>query len=106
MFAYVNIPEGMKTVQFVFPSRLLSVRLNIYKKVLLRERKRHTARPISSTPSAVLSRVGGTPSLVGYPTSGWGGYTIARWGYPISGWGTIFLDGVPHLWIGSLDGGT
>ena len=31
----------------------------LYKKVLLRERKRHTDRSITSTPSAVLSRGGG-----------------------------------------------
>ena len=33
------------------------------KKVLLRERKRHTDRDVSSTPSAVLSGGRGTPSL-------------------------------------------
>ena len=68
-------------------------------KVLLRERNRHTARRVSSTPSAVLSRVGGgTPSL--YPSSVPGQDTpIWTWlGYPYlnlarvppsgPGWGT------------------
>ena len=69
------------------------------KKVLLRERKRHTARHVASTPSVVLTGVnpipgpdpdGGTPSL-GVPLS------RSRWGYP-------HLDlagvdgGVPHPW--------
>ena len=47
------------------------------KKVLLRERKRHTARRVVSTPSVVLP---------GYPPWGWGGYpdlgTPPRGGYP------------------------
>ena len=80
------------------------------KKVLLRERKRHTDRGVSSTPSVVLYEVGyppvgvpppaksdrGVPE-VGYPPSGYplarsgGGYL--RWGTPCQGtpparWGT------------------
>ena len=48
-----------------------------YKKVLLRERKRHTARRIAS------ARYGG----------GWGGYPIQSW------WGVLYPvmgEGVPH----------
>ena len=72
------------------------------KKVLLCERKRHTARRVESahyvalcnggTPSQVLG--GGTPSQVGgYPISGQGGYPISgRGGTPISG-----LGGVPRV---------
>ena len=39
-----------------------SVKLLINKKVLLRERKRHTSRRIASTPSVVLAGPGGTLS--------------------------------------------
>ena len=51
---------------------------NIYsnKKVLLRERKRHTDRSVSSTPSAGLSR--------GVPTSAGGGGHL-HWGTPGQG---------------------
>ena len=74
------------------------------KTVLLCERKRHTARCVSSTPSSVLSQ-GGTPSLDrGYPVPGWG-YPVLGWGgtpsldrgYPIHGQGTPCPDltGVP-----------
>ena len=45
---------------------LLNIRTN--KTVLLRERKRHTDRGVSSTPSALLYRGGGTPPP-GYNTS-------------------------------------
>ena len=62
--------------------------IHLNKKVLLRERKRHTARRVASTPSAVLSREGGTPSLAGeYPILGSG------WGYPMPS------QGVPHPWV-------
>ena len=47
----------------------------VNKKVLLRERKRHTARRVASARYAALS-------------SGWGGYPIPGWGVPQSG-----LDG-------------
>ena len=70
------------------------------KKVLLRKRKRHSARCVSSTPSAVLSRGGG-----GYPISGQRGTPSLDWGYPLSGWG----GGYPSLDVGStpsLAGGT
>ena len=56
------------------------------KEVLPRERKRHTVHPVSSTPSAVLSREG-YPSLTrGYPIPG---YPLSwpDWGVPIPGWG-------------------
>ena len=56
------------------------------KKVLLRERKRHTARCVASTPSAVLSQGVGVSHL-------WLG------GYPILGWG-----GVPHPWPAGTPG--
>ena len=49
-----------------------------YKKVLLRERKRHTARPVASVRSAVLSWLGGC-------VGGGGGYPILT-----------CLRGVPH----------
>ena len=61
----------------------------INKKVLLRERKRHTARRVASDCYA-------EPSGGGYPISGLGGYPIpgpggtlsqVRGGYPISGLG-------------------
>ena len=66
---------------------LTAERMNKFqnKKVLLHERKRHTARRVSSTPPAILS---------------WGGYPILGWVVSLSGWG------VPHLWMGgtpSLD---
>ena len=61
------------------------------KKVLLRERKRHTARRVVSTPSVVLT---------GYPppsSSGWGGGTLP--GYPpgkgTTPWGVSFLGTPP-----------
>ena len=61
------------------------------KKVLLRERKRHTARRVVSTPPVVLT---GHPTPAGYPPSwpGLGGYPtcvppILTWpgGYPVRG---------------------
>ena len=74
------------------------------KKVLLHERKRHTACRIASAHNAALSNggypiqswVGGTPSSLarGYPIQSWlGGYSIQFWlgGSPSSpdlGWGT------------------
>ena len=60
------------------------------KKVLLRERKRHTDRSVSSTPYAVLSWGGGGGRYLG-----WGG----RYLRPGRGVGT--LDGG----VGTLDGG-
>ena len=72
------------------------------KKVLLRERKRHTARHVSSAPSVVLSQGGG--------------YLIPGQGLPIPGqgihhpWtgGTPSLAGVPSCWpvLGYPWGGT
>ena len=92
------------------------------KKVLLHERKKHTACRVPSTHCAALSNpdlVGGTGSQVwgGYPIPGPGGYPVPGpgWvphprsgGYPIPGggvphpdlgWGTPptwTWDGVPH----------
>ena len=70
-------------------------------KKVLQERKRHTDRGVSSTPSAVLSGGGGVvPHLwpEGYPIPGWGG------GVPISSWGRVPIPG----WRGTLSlvGGT
>ena len=48
----------------------------LHKKVLLRERKRHTARHVVSTPSVVLP---GTPPPAGYPP------VLAGWGVPYLG---------------------
>ena len=68
------------------------------KKVLLRERKRHTARRVSSTPSAALSGYLPRPEVPtltgGYQP--WLGGTYPGWGYPISGHGAI-PSWVPHL---------
>ena len=96
----------------------------INKKVLLRERKRHTARRVTSTPSAVLTRggtpsqvqiqTGGTPSqvqvqTVGYPHPLDGGYPHPALdvGYPLPGQGRYLhpaLDGgdvgTPHPMMG------
>ena len=79
------------------------------KKVLLRERKRHTACHLASARYADLSPDGGgggggTPSsLMGYPQTGPGmGYPLISWmGYlcPDLGWGTPCPDlrwGNPH----------
>ena len=66
------------------------------KKVLLRERKRHTDRCVSSTPSAVLSRKGTPSPARGYPIPGWEEGVLPSWGTSPSwpGWG------VPHPWTG------
>ena len=60
---------------------------SVNKKVLLRERKRHTARRIATTRCAALSN----PDLVwggcGYPVPGPG------WGYPVSGLGGYPVPG-------------
>ena len=67
------------------------------KKVLLRERKRHTDRRVASTRYAVL--VGGGTYLGGWvPTLGGGGGTYPRWGGTYPGWGVPTLGrGVPTL---------
>ena len=74
----------------------------INKKVLLRERKRHTARRVASTPYVVLTWV--PPPLVGVP----GGYP-GQGGYPGGGYTQVrypparvppqltWLGGVPDL---------
>ena len=62
---------------YIFPSNAKETCEN--KKVLLRERKRHTTRHVACTSSAVLSR--------GYPIPGWG-YPIWDWGTPRKGPGT------------------
>ena len=82
MYQCLLIPKGQ-----MFRKALTKKKTNneVNKKDLLRERKRHTARRVSSTPSAVLSW--------GHPISGQG-YPISGWGYLISGWGTPSLAGV------------
>ena len=78
------------------------------KKVLLRERKRHTYCSVASTPSVVLTGGGGTPSQIygpnrGYPIPGpdrggtpsqiqMGEYPSLTGGYPIPG-----LEGTPSM---------
>ena len=57
-------------VRFVPDDRTETVKSLMFKpsgnkKVLLRERKRHTDRSVSSTPNAVLSRGVGVPTLAG-----------------------------------------
>ena len=81
----------------------------INKKILLRERKRHTAHRVLSTPSAVLSRRGrgiphhwtgggGTPSLTGVPPIlTWWGFPIPGWGYPIPDQGTPSSGPSQHI---------
>ena len=69
-------------------STFVEVFEQINKKVLLRERKRYTARHISSIPSAVLSQEGGgTPPLDRRVPHPWPGYPLSwpGWGTPLSG---------------------
>ena len=62
------------------------------KKVLLRERKRHTARRIASTCYAALSH----PDLVGrYPIQTWSGGTPSR-----PGWGVPWVLPTIQTWSG------
>ena len=76
------------------------------KKVLLRERKRHTARRVASTRCAALSNpdlVGGVPrprsrgvplsQVWGYPVPGLGGDTLSK----VQGGTLSQVRGVPHL---------
>ena len=78
----------------------VGTKVNIHKKVLLRERKRHTARRVAALPGwwrggypVQVWMVGGTPSQVcgvpwpgldggGYPVPGVGGYPDLARGYP------------------------
>ena len=88
------------------------MKVNVNKKVLLRERKRHTARRVASARYAALSNGWGCtpvlphhPDLAGYPPiPGMGCLPPSRpgWGtHPPQGWGTPHhpdLAGVPpHL---------
>ena len=83
----------------------------MYKKVLLRERKRHTYRDVLSTPSVVLYP--GVPLVGGYPCQGVPNPCLGvppvgpGWGTPIWNWwggtptrGTPLLDlaRVPPVW--------
>ena len=73
------------------------------KKVLLCERKRHTDRGVSSTPSAVLSGGGGYPIPArGYPISGTPHPDLAGRGYHISGTPIWTWLGYPLIctWLG------
>ena len=91
-----QFPPDQKTKLFSQKITLL-IETNVNKKVLLRERKRHTARRVASDRYSTLSPDEGG----GYPIQAWlGGYLIPGWGYPIPcldlGWGTsCHLDGVP-----------
>ena len=72
----VSVPTRVST------GIILSDENNDNKKVLLRERKRHTARRVVSTPSVVLT--GYPPHLTGYPPGG--GYPdLDLTGYPPGG---------------------
>ena len=79
------------------------LKINLNKKVLLRECKRHTACPVASARYAALCnggvpQVGGTPSQVGaYPISALRGAPHLR-----SGWGTPSQVGVPNLRSGRV----
>ena len=91
----------------------LSLRINLRnsnnKNVLLRERKRHTARRIASNPPAVLFWGGyPIPGWGEYPNPGWEGVPIPGGGYPIPGWGYPILgnclSGIGVLpWQGTWD---
>ena len=88
------------------------VKVAFHKKVLLRERKRHTTRRVSSTSSAVLSRgishpwLEGVPHPMVPPILTWPGGTLARGtqslgrGYPIPGTDLGPVPGVPleRMW--------
>ena len=72
-------------------------------KVLLRERKRHTARRVASTRHAVpVGGGGGVPTLVGgyLPWWWWGGYLPWWWGVPTLVGGTYHGGGVPTMVVG------
>ena len=82
------------------------ISLKSNKKVLLHERKRHTARRVASTRCAALSGGGGYPIPGlggGYPVPGLGGYSIPglggvpsprSGGYPIPGLGGYPIPGL------------
>ena len=84
---------------FILSSRLFTLKMKRNKKVLLRERKRHTARCVASTRCAALSggggesgsrSRGGTRSQVqgGTQSQVWGGtQSQVQGGYPIPGLG-------------------
>ena len=57
-------PAEMFTGKTMQPIQGRPVKLFLHKKVLLRERKRHTAHRVANTPYVVLS--------MGYPIPGWG----------------------------------
>ena len=71
------------------------------KKVLLRERKRHTDRGVSSTPSVILYEVGYPPIRVPPQSGPMGGYL--RWGTPLARSEGGTQGGVPPA---RSDGGT
>ena len=75
-----------------------------YNKKVLRERKRHTDRGVSSTPSVVLYWGGGGYPCLGTPIEpGWGTPPHQNWlGYPPPWLGVSDLAGVPPCPV--LDG--
>ena len=93
-FTQSNVKSQNKTDEFRYCIAICPLN----KKVLLRERKRHTARRVPSTRHAVP--VGGDPILLagGTPPCWWGGGTPTCWGSP-SCWqgGTL---GTPHFDLG------
>ena len=81
---------------------------NVNKKVLLRERKRHTARCVANTPYVVLTGYppGGVPGQVPPPRGGSGyppgGYPVR---YPPGGWGGRYPVRYPPGGLGTPPGG-
>ena len=75
------------------------------KKVLLRERKRHTDRSVSSTPSVILYEVGYPPPA----RSNVGGGVYLRWGTPLpgatGGGGVVPKVGYPPIGVTSVRSG-
>ena len=70
-FGLVNLLVISETTEIFFmkenTNHMVHSKKMINKKVLLRERKRHTDRGVSSTPSVVLYWGGGYPLAGGYP---------------------------------------
>ena len=113
-------PLSIPTIPSTFTERQITfVKSLSHKKVLLRERKRHTDHGVSSTPSVVLYRGGGVTLCWGYPLAG--GYPISARGVPHIGYPDLDLikggypnpaRGIPPIWTWpggvtpSLSGGT
>ena len=71
----------------IFDHHLCGRSINNHKKVLLRERKRHTDRGVSSTPSVTRGGVPPSPDR-GIPLAGWGTPSPSGpgWGTPLPIW--------------------